>query len=169
MASLPSVAAKQLFGRLKPAHTILLEDFWRVKMNSTTRQAYHRIIGITLLAIATLLAASTTWAEALVEIDVAAAAVQIQEKQIKVLDVREPAEFATGVIQGALLIPLGQVEKRVAELEQFKDQPMLVVCGSGGRSAEAIKRLSKYGFTQLNNIKGGMNAWRKAKLPMVAP
>lgn len=109
-------------------------------------------------------------AQSLPEIDVSTAATQLQEKQIKVLDVREPSEFATGIIPGAILIPLGQVEKRVAELDAFKDQPMYVVCGSGGRSAQAIKVLaSKYGFKQLQNIKGGMNAWRKAKLPIVAP
>ncbi len=103
------------------------------------------------------------------ELDVAAAATQIQAQQIKVLDVREPDEFATGVIPGALLIPLGKVEMRLAELAGFKDQPMYVVCASGGRSAQAIKVLRKHGFTQLINIKGGMNAWRKNKLPVVAP
>lgn len=115
------------------------------------------------------LAGACARADALVEIDVGAAAAQLQAQKINVLDVREPAEFATGVIQGATLMPLGQVEKRLAELEAFKDQPMYVVCASGGRSAQAIKVLSKHGFTQLTNIKGGMNAWRKANLPMVAP
>ena len=124
---------------------------------------------IALIGVATLLSVSIASAEALPEIDVAAAAAQIQDKQIKVLDVREPAEFATGVIQGAVLIPLGQVEKRIGELDGLKDRPMLVVCGSGGRSAQAIRVLSKYGFTKLTNIKGGMNAWRKANLPVVAP
>ena len=124
---------------------------------------------IALIGVATLFSVSIASAEALPEIDVAAAAAQIQAKQIKVLDVREPAEFATGVIQGAVLIPLGQVEKRIGELDGLKDRPMLVVCGSGGRSAQAIRVLSKYGFTKLTNIKGGMNAWRKASLPVVAP
>ena len=132
------------------------------------RSAFH-FPRIALLGVAALLSASIAFAATPTEIDVAAAAAQIQDKQLKVLDLREPSEFATGVIQGALLIPLGQVEKRVGELEAFKDQPMLVVCGSGGRSAHAIKVLGKYGFTKLTNIKGGMSAWRKAKLPVVAP
>ena len=85
---------------------------------------------------------------------------------ITVVDVRPAEEFAAGHIKDALLIPLGQVEKRVAELEGFKNQPMIVVCGSGGRSAAAIKVLDKYGFTQLLNLKGGMGAWRKAGLPI---
>jgi rhodanese-related sulfurtransferase len=121
------------------------------------------------VGVCALLIGVTACAEALSEIDVTNAATQIQDKQIKVLDVREPSEFATGVISGAMLMPLSQVEKRLAELDGFKNQPMYVVCGSGGRSAQAIKFLSKNGFTQLTNIKGGMNAWRKANLPVVAP
>jgi rhodanese-related sulfurtransferase len=123
------------------------------------------------LGIAIVLALSGNFvrADAPAEVDVTAAAAQIQDKHIKVLDVREPSEFATGVIQGALLIPLGQVEKRVAELSELKDQPLYVICASGGRSAQAIKTLSKLGFTQLTNVKGGMNAWRKLNLPIVAP
>lgn len=138
-------------------------------MNTKRTLTDFYFLRIALIGVAALLSVSIASAEALPEIDVAAAAAQIQDKQIKVLDVREPAEFATGVIQGAVLIPLGQVEKRIGELDGLKDRPMLVVCGSGGRSAQAIKVLSKYGFTKLTNIKGGMNAWRKAKLPVVAP
>ena len=138
-------------------------------MNTKRTLTDFYFLRIALIGIATLLSVSIASAEALPEIDVAAAAAQIQDEQIKVLDVREPAEFATGVIQGAVLIPLGQVERRIGELDGLKDRPMLVVCGSGGRSAQAIKVLSKYGFTKLTNIKGGMNAWRKANLPVVAP
>ena len=138
-------------------------------MNTKRTLTDFYFLRIALIGVAALLSVSIASAEALPEIDVAAAAAQIQDKQIKVLDVREPAEFATGVIQGAVLIPLGQVEKRIGELDGLKDRPMLVVCGSGGRSAQAIKVLNKYGFTKLTNIKGGMNAWRKAKLPVVAP
>ena len=138
-------------------------------MNTKRTLTDFYFLRIALIGVATLLSGAIASVDVLPEIDVAAAAAQIQDKQIKVLDVREPAEFATGVIQGAVLIPLGQVEKRIGELDGLKDRPMLVVCGSGGRSAQAIKVLSKYGFTKLTNIKGGMNAWRKAKLPVVAP
>ena len=138
-------------------------------MNTKQLRTDFHFLRMALTGVAFLLSVSITSAEALPEIDVAAAAVQIEAMQIKVLDVREPAEFATGVIQGAVLIPLGQVEKRIGELDGLKDRPMLVVCGSGGRSAQAIKVLSKHGFTKLQNMKGGMNAWRKASLPVVAP
>ena len=138
-------------------------------MNTKRTLTDFYFLRIALIGVATLLSVSIASAEALPEIDVTAAAAQIQAMQIKVLDVREPSEFSTGVIQGAVLIPLGQVEKRIGELDGLKDRPMLVVCGSGGRSAEAIKVLSKHGFTKLQNMKGGMNAWRKASLPVVVP
>ena len=108
-------------------------------------------------------------ADPIADIDVAAAAQLIQEKKVRVLDVREQSEYAAGHIAGSTLIPLGQVNSRVEELTAHKDQPMLVVCGSGGRSAKAIEILSKHGFSQLRNIKGGMNSWRKANLPVVQP
>lgn len=126
-----------------------------------------KIFVFSLFAAWVLLAGGIARAQTMVEIDAAKAAAQIQDAQIKVLDVREPSEFAAGHIKDAILIPLGDVEKRAAELAGFKDQPMIVVCGSGGRSAAAIKTLSgKYGFTQLQNLKGGMGAWRKAGLPV---
>lgn len=129
----------------------------------------HRWLMAIGTAIVLALSGACARAQAPAEVDVATAAAQIRDQQIKVLDVREPSEFATGVIQGALLIPLGQVEKRVAELSELKDQLLYVVCASGGRSAQAIKTLSKLGFTHLTNVKGGMNAWRKMNLPVVAP
>ncbi len=138
-------------------------------MKFTNDHDYFRWMRGLFIGICALLVGTIAFADALTEIDVTTAAAQIQDKQVKVLDVREPSEFATGVIQGAMLIPLGQVEKRLAELDGFKDQPMYIVCGSGGRSAQAIKVLSKHGFTKLQNMKGGMNAWRKANLPVVAP
>jgi rhodanese-related sulfurtransferase len=108
-------------------------------------------------------------AESVAEIDVTSAAQLIQDKKVRVLDVREPSEYAAGHIAGSTLIPVGQVNSRFEELIAHKDEPMLVVCGSGGRSAKAIEILNKHGFSQLRNIKGGMSAWRKANLPVVQP
>jgi rhodanese-related sulfurtransferase len=105
-------------------------------------------------------------AEGVPEIDVSAAAKLIQDKKVFVLDVREPSEYAAGHIDGSVLVPLAQVDARFEEIAKHKGKPMLVVCGSGGRSARAIEILSKRGFSQMRNITGGMNAWRKADLPV---
>ena len=122
-----------------------------------------------MLLLASLCLSGSVFAVSPQEIDVIGAAKLIQEKKVFVLDVREPSEYAAGHIEGSVLVPLGQVDARFQELIKRKDQPMLVVCGSGGRSAKAIEILSKHGFSQMRNIQGGMNAWRKASLPVAQP
>lgn len=89
----------------------------------------------------------------------------INHKNAFVLDVREPAEFANGHLLNAALVPLTQLKSRIGELEKYKDQPMVVVCRSGNRSATACAILSNRGFNQAYNLTGGMMAWQKANLP----
>lgn len=81
-----------------------------------------------------------------------------------VLDVREPSEWNDdlGHIDRAKQIPSGQVGSRVAELAEYKDKPVLVVCRVGMRSHYAAQFLASQGFTQVSNLNGGMDAWRKA-------
>src|SRR5881397_175825 len=75
-----------------------------------------------------------------------------------VLDVRTPAEFATGHIPNAHLIPIDELEDRLGELPP-RDTPMLVHCAAGGRSSAASELLGHRGFTRLLNLVGGMHAW----------
>jgi rhodanese-related sulfurtransferase len=84
------------------------------------------------------------------------------------LDVREPSEFAAVHAVNAKLLPLGQVESRLQELEAFKDQPVAVICRSGRRSAQAVAMLQEAGFTQVVNVQGGTSAWVEAGLDVVA-
>lgn len=74
-----------------------------------------------------------------------------------VLDVREPQEFEMGHIEGAKLIPLGSLPDRMAEVP--KDKPVVVVCRSGNRSSRAAAFLTEQGFTNIENLMGGMIAW----------
>ncbi len=80
-----------------------------------------------------------------------------------VLDVREPEEYAAGHIEGAILIPLGQIGFRSGELP--KDRPILCVCHTGSRSSFAASRLSAAGYKVIN-LRGGMAAWEYARLPV---
>lgn len=82
-----------------------------------------------------------------------------------VLDVREDKEFAAGHIPKAKHIPLGQLSKRINELEKFKGKPVLVTCRSGQRSARACGMLKKAGFETVYNQAGGIIAWERANLP----
>jgi sulfur-carrier protein adenylyltransferase/sulfurtransferase len=73
------------------------------------------------------------------------------------LDVREPNEFQICRIQGATLIPLGELSRRTAELDPNRD--LVVHCKMGPRSAKAVALLQERGFTRVHNLKGGILAW----------
>ncbi|KQT43896.1 MULTISPECIES: rhodanese-like domain-containing protein [unclassified Methylophilus] len=90
----------------------------------------------------------------------------MSRKQVLVLDVREPDEFKQGHLQGARNIPLSQLATRVAELEKFKDKPVLLVCERGNRTRAAVKVLREKQFSALHQLKGGMQAWIEAKMPL---
>lgn len=78
---------------------------------------------------------------------------------VQILDVREPDEFngPLGHIAGAMLIPLGQLADRTAELRH--DRPIVAICRAGGRSAQAIAILRQSGFADAVNLAGGMLRW----------
>ena len=78
--------------------------------------------------------------------------------ELFLLDVRTPAEFAAGHIPKAHLIPIDELEDRLAELPT-RDTPILVHCAAGGRSSAAGELLGHRGFTRVMNLVGGMHAW----------
>ena len=75
----------------------------------------------------------------------------------KLVDVRSPAEFAGGHLEGALSAPLGELEQRAESLGP-KDAPIVVYCASGMRSASAKRLLQSRGFNNVHNL-GGMGRW----------
>ena len=79
---------------------------------------------------------------------------------LQLIDVREDTEFTgpLGHIRGAKLLPLGELEARLDQLDP--DQPIVTVCRSGARSAQATVLLQKAGFTRVANLAGGMLHWR---------
>ena len=81
----------------------------------------------------------------------------VKQGNVRILDVRSPQETAGGIIPGATLIPIDQLETRVKELP--KDKPMLVYCAGGGRSAAACEFLSHQGYESLFNLEGGFTSW----------
>jgi sulfur-carrier protein adenylyltransferase/sulfurtransferase len=74
------------------------------------------------------------------------------------IDVREPSEHAAASIEGAVLIPLRELQSKVKRLP--KDQPIVVHCQSGGRSAIAVAMLKLQGF-DAKNLSGGIKAWSR--------
>ena len=80
------------------------------------------------------------------------------------LDVRENDEWTAGHIDGAQHIPLSELAGRLGELP--KERTIVAVCRSGSRSEAAVRGLRKLGF-QAENLEGGVNAWDRAKLPLI--
>ena len=85
---------------------------------------------------------------------------------IQIVDVREPREFtdALGHIRGARLVPLSELSARVGEID--RDRPVVAVCRSGARSAQATVMLRKAGFNDVANLAGGMLRWRAESMPV---
>lgn len=84
----------------------------------------------------------------------------------RLIDVREPAEFTgeLGHIAGAELVPLAGVMAQAASWG--RDETLVLVCRSGGRSANAAQALTRMGFGKAMNLVGGMLAWNAAGLPI---
>jgi rhodanese-related sulfurtransferase len=84
--------------------------------------------------------------------------------EFHLLDVREDDEWTAGHIDGAQHIPLAELAARLSELP--KEQTIVAVCRSGGRSEAAVRGLRRLGY-QAENLEGGVNAWSRAKRPLV--
>jgi glyoxylase-like metal-dependent hydrolase (beta-lactamase superfamily II)/rhodanese-related sulfurtransferase len=87
-------------------------------------------------------------------------------RELQIIDVRDGSEF-TGVlghIPGARLVPLEQLAEQASTLS--RDQPVVAVCRSGARSAQAVAILEKAGFAKVANLAGGMIEWNAMRLPV---
>ena len=83
------------------------------------------------------------------------------------LDIRDAADFARGHITDALHIPAAALAGRSAELEKFREKPVVVVCKMGQSSGPATKTLRSQGFSRAQKLAGGMMEWDAQKLPLV--
>jgi rhodanese-related sulfurtransferase len=83
------------------------------------------------------------------------------------LDVRQSDEHATASIEGAKLLPMGELPDRLSELEAFRDSPIVVHCHHGGRSLRVTHWLRGQGFVNVRNLTGGIDAWSQEIDPSV--
>jgi rhodanese-related sulfurtransferase len=90
----------------------------------------------------------------------------INRKDAVMLDVRDPGEFSAGHAPNAKNVPLGQLDKRLREIEKFKTRPVVVTCQTGSRSHAATSALKKAGFGEVVVLSGGFGAWQQANLPV---
>ncbi|MRW85369.1 MBL fold metallo-hydrolase [Pseudoduganella sp. FT26W] len=89
-----------------------------------------------------------------------------QQSKVQIVDVREAPEFIDrlGHLHGATLVPLSQLNERMAEFD--REQPIVAVCRSGVRSAQASVLLTKAGFSKVANLAGGMLRWKIEGFPV---
>ena len=88
-------------------------------------------------------------------------------EDLLLLDVREPSEHARAKIEGAKLVPLGQLEARMHELDAWRRKRIVIHCHHGGRSAHACGLLRDQGFEHVENLAGGIDAWSQSVDPSV--
>lgn len=87
-------------------------------------------------------------------------------KDVQLIDVRQPDEYAFAKINGAKLIPLGEIIQRMGEIDETRET--VIHCKMGGRSARAIEALKSAGFKgELKNLRGGITAWSNEIDPKV--
>ena len=115
--------------------------------------------------VAVAAAAPPSVREGIVEISATQLQQELQAgKDLVILDVREPHEFAIGRIPDSVLVPLGDLPKRLAELD--RQRPIVAHCKMGGRSLKAAKVLKENGFS-VRNLRGGILAWSDEVDPSV--
>jgi len=88
-------------------------------------------------------------------------------EEMLLLDVRGPDEAAKSKIEGSVLIPLGDLDGRIGDIEAWRQRPVVVHCHLGGRSAKACKVLAEHGFERVQNLDGGIEAWSLTVDPSV--
>jgi len=84
-----------------------------------------------------------------------------------ILDVREAFDYTKGHIQDSINIPAAKLEKRMSELDKFKNELLIVACQTGTRSTTTCKKLKTAGFSEIMHLTGGIQAWEDQKLPLV--
>lgn len=90
----------------------------------------------------------------------------INREKAVVVDVSEAEEFALGHIGGAKNIPVNAIEDKLAASVKNKALPLIMVCPKGARASRAAAAAKKLGYTNVQVLAGGLNAWRQANLPV---
>lgn len=89
----------------------------------------------------------------------------VKHDSLYLLDVRTPGEFQQARLEGAKLIPIGQLLNRLPEVP--KDRPILVYCAVGSRSAQVVNYLARQGYPEVYNLYGGIYSWAQKGYPIL--
>lgn len=101
------------------------------------------------------------------EMSVLALKQMLENGEITLLDVREPREWAEGVVPGARTIYVGDLKNKISEVP--RDKPVASMCSVGHRGSLGASLLQKAGFRDIYNVPGGFTAWKNNKFPTTKP
>ncbi|HJQ85170.1 MAG TPA: rhodanese-like domain-containing protein [Candidatus Binatia bacterium] len=159
-----AVVLWRLTARLRDAERQVKELRLLRREIEEVRTAIDRGLGVTRAHLAAVASGEPPTRDAILrgtpyrDVQGAAALALLSTPGLVVLDVRTPAEYASGHLPDARLIPIDELEDRLHELPP-KDTPMLVHCAAGGRSSAACDLLGQRGWSRLHNLVGGLHAW----------
>ena len=88
------------------------------------------------------------------------------EANAVLLDVRTPEEHKNGYLEGAVLLPLAELESKISSKVSGKNTPIYIYCRSGRRAGTAVEKLKAMGYTDLHNLGGLKDAREKLNLPI---
>lgn len=91
----------------------------------------------------------------------------INKEDATVVDIRAKDEFRAGHLPNSINIPARDMQKRMSELDKFKDKPVILICKTGTTAGATGSILTKAGFTKLSKLKGGIMEWQGSNLPLV--
>jgi rhodanese-related sulfurtransferase len=84
-----------------------------------------------------------------------------KQKNLKLIDVRETQEYEKAHIDGTVSLPVSSFKQNYQDVLQDKDEEIILICRSGGRSMAMALYLEKQGFSNLTNFEGGVLSWRE--------
>ena len=88
------------------------------------------------------------------------------ENNAVLLDVRTPEEHKSGYLEGAVLLPLAELESKISSKVSGKNTPIYIYCRSGRRAGTAVEKLKTMGYTDLHNLGGVKDAQEKLNIPI---
>ena len=83
-----------------------------------------------------------------------------------IIDTRSAADYKSGHIKGAKNTPVSEFAAAIESYADYKNKAVLIYCNSGTTATRAIKMLKKAGFEKINNLDGGLSAWKEANMPL---
>ncbi|PMB54602.1 rhodanese-like domain-containing protein [Coxiella endosymbiont of Rhipicephalus microplus] len=91
----------------------------------------------------------------------------INHEKAVVIDIRDPKTFERGHITHAVNIPATELDKNLKGFEPYKQQPLIIICEMGQKSAYFVNKLRKKGYQKVYMIAGGIGGWSNANMPIV--